>query len=207
MTKKIRFLGWPSPLIEGPRKKTSPSNFGKIEHCQKHSKFHMRVCLCVLYTDLYLISCVFAFLSIIIVCRNENKVLAAFILHSQPVVWVFQHNAWSSFFVGFCKCNGKARRSSNAPLQEIAMPQPCFHFDLPGGGGGGVRKGLDTTLWGWADVWEKEKRWRFACENKMLWVQPSGGWRTSLSLDTRKSIASLEELRVVLRFVCTIALF
>ena len=73
-------------LIEGPRKKTSPSNFGKIEYCQKHSKFHMQVCLCVLYTDLYLISCVFAFLSIIIVCRNENKVLAAFILHSQPVV-------------------------------------------------------------------------------------------------------------------------
>ena len=73
-------------VIEGPRKKTSPSNFGKIEHCQKHSKFHMQVCLCVLYTDLYLISFVFAFLSIIIVCRNENKVLAAFILHSQPVV-------------------------------------------------------------------------------------------------------------------------
>ena len=74
------------PIIEGPRKKTSPSNFGKIEHCQKHSKFHMQVCLRVLYTDLYLISRVFAFLSIIIVCRNENKVLAAFILHSQPVV-------------------------------------------------------------------------------------------------------------------------
>ena len=72
--------------FEGPQKKTSPSNFGKIEHCQKHSKFHMQVCLCVLYTDLYLISCVFSFLSIIIVCRNENKVLAAFILHSQPVV-------------------------------------------------------------------------------------------------------------------------
>ena len=79
-------LGVFNKTIEGPRKKTSPSNFGKIEHCQKHSKFHMQVCLCVLYTDLYLISCVFAFLSIIIVCRNENKVLAAFILHSQPVV-------------------------------------------------------------------------------------------------------------------------
>ena len=137
----LRLLSWYMNInilrLEGPRKKTSPSNFGKIKHCQKHSKFHMRVCLCVLYTDLYLISCVFAFLSIIIVCRNENKVLAAFILHSQPVVWVFQHNAWSSFFVGFCKCNGKARRTSNAPLQDIAMPQPCFHFDLPWGGGGG----------------------------------------------------------------------
>ena len=84
--RKIIMLSSSDATIEGPRKKTPPSNFGKIEHCEKHSKFHMQVYLRVLYTDLYLISRVFACLSIIIVCRNENKVLAAFILHSQPVV-------------------------------------------------------------------------------------------------------------------------
>ncbi len=56
-------------------------------------------------------------------------------------------------------------------------------------------------------MWEeREKKWLFDRENQSLWlvlaqVQLPGGWRTSLSLNTRKLTAFLEELRDVPAFV------
>ena len=67
------------------------------------------------------------------------------------------------------------------PLHELVMPQPCFHFDLHwgGGGGGGGGGGLERDWIPHCEVEltceKRKKRWRFASENKMLRVQPSGG--------------------------------
>ena len=62
-------------MFERPRKKMSPSNFGKIEHCQNNSKFCMQLCLCVLNIARYFFCCFLVSFSINFACKKTRILL------------------------------------------------------------------------------------------------------------------------------------